>query len=167
MKEEAYSYTTPASILVQVAEIASRYKGRNDKLMDVIVQVNKLVPDISEEVSAVISREMDIGQTTVYSFVTFYERLSVKKKGKYIVRMCSNAPCHVRGAVEVREAILAQRGIQLGETTEAGRVTVELSPCMGVCDKSPAVMINDKVYGDLTPDSARALIKRYIREDMQ
>ncbi|MCC8125795.1 MAG: NAD(P)H-dependent oxidoreductase subunit E [Clostridiales bacterium] len=166
MKGETYSYTPPASTLVEVAKIAARYKGQDDKLMNVIVEVNKLVPEISEEIAAVISREMNLGESRVFSFVTFYERLSVKKKGKYIVRMCYNAPCHVRGAVEVREAILDFLGIKLGETTEDGRFTVENSPCMGVCDISPVVMINDKVYGNLTPESARSLIKRYIREDV-
>lgn len=166
MKEEIYSYDTPRSALVQVVDIASRYRRQPDKLMEVILQVEKIVPDIAEDVAAIIAREMDISQNTVYTFVTFYERLSVKKRGKYIVRMCYNAPCHVRGAVKVRDAILDYLGVGLGETTPDGRFTVEMAPCMGVCDRSPAIMINDEVYGDLTPESAVALLKRYIREDI-
>ncbi len=166
MKQEVYSYTTAQSALVRVAEISAHYKNRPDKLMDVILQVQKVVPSMAEDVAAVIAREMGLSQNDVYSFVTFYERLSVKQKGKYIVRMCANAPCHVRGAREVRDAILDLLGIEIGETTADGRFTVELSPCMGVCDISPAIMINETIYGNLTCESAQALIKRYIREDV-
>lgn len=167
MKQENYSHDTPRSALVEVAEIAARCKSRPDKLMDVILAVQKVVPSMSESVAAVIAREMNLRQNEVYGFITFYERLSVKERGKYVIRMCSSAPCHVRGARGVMDAILDQIGIGIGETTDDGRFTVELSPCMGICDMSPAIMINDKVYGNLTAESAKALIKRYIREDVE
>ena len=109
---------------------------------------------------------MGIAQTHVYGFITFYAMLSVKPHGKYIVRMCKSAPCHVRGAQEIVLALEDQLNIKMGETTEDGRFTLEYCPCLGICDVSPAIMINDKTYGDLTPDSVREIIKRYIREDV-
>jgi len=166
MHESQYSFVTSPSALVQVAEIASKYKGQQDKLMDVIISVQKIVPSLAEDVAAVIAREMGLSQNHVYSFVTFYEYLSVKPHGKYTIRMCSSAPCHVRGAKEVMESITQMLGIELGETTPDNRFTVELCPCMGVCDISPAIMINDKIYGDLTPEKAQEIIKKYIREEL-
>jgi NADH:ubiquinone oxidoreductase subunit E len=166
MKQEIYSHTTSQSALVRVAEISARYKNRPDKLMDVILAVQKVVPSMAEDVAAVIAREMGLKQNEVYSFITFYGLLSVKEKGKYIIRMCNNAPCHVRGAREVMDAICDILKINVNETTEDGRFTVELCPCLGICDVSPAIMINDKTYGNLTYESAQALIKRYIREDV-
>lgn len=166
MRQKQYSFTTKPSALVQVAEIASKFRGQQDKLMDVIIAVQKVVPSLAEDVAAVIAREMGISQNHVYSFVTFYEYLSVRTRGKYTIRMCNSAPCHVRGAKEVIETITNMLGIELGETTLDNRFTVELCPCLGICDISPAVMINDKVYGDLNPEKAVELIKRYIREDV-
>ncbi|SHJ41278.1 NADH-quinone oxidoreductase subunit NuoE family protein [Parasporobacterium paucivorans] len=166
MHQSQYSFTTSPSALVQVAEIASRYKGRQDKLMDVIIAVQKIVPSLAEDVAAVIAREMGLSQNHVYSFVTFYEYLSVQPRGKYMIRMCSSAPCHVRGAKDVMDTITEMLGIKIGETTPDNRFTVETCPCLGICDISPAIMINDKVYGDLDPERARELIKKYIREDI-
>lgn len=166
MQKNGYTHATNQSLLVQVASIAAKCKNQPEKLMDVILEVNKVMPYMSEDAAAVIAREMGLSQNDVYSFVTFYGLLSVKKKGKYIIRMCNNAPCHVRGAREVMDGILDLLGVEIGGTTEDGRFTVELSPCMGVCDMSPAVMINDKVYGNLTYEGAQSLIKRYIREDV-
>ena len=54
-----------------------------------------------------------------------------------------------------------------GETTEDGRFTLEYCPCLGLCEISPAIMINEHVYGNLTPESVRDIIKQYIREDVE
>jgi len=166
MLHNQYSFTTSPSALVQVAEIASNYKGQQDKLMDVIIAVQKVVPSLAEDVAAVIAREMGLSQNHVYSFVTFYEYLSVKPHGKYTIRMCSSAPCHVRGAKEVMETIIQMLGINIGETTPDDRFTIEVCPCLGICDISPVIMINDEIYGDLNPEKARELIKKYNRENV-
>ena len=69
--EEIYSYKTSSSQLVKMAEIASRYKGRPEMLMKVVIQTQKIVTAFSASVAAVIAREMEIPQTQVYSFITF------------------------------------------------------------------------------------------------
>lgn len=165
--EESYSYKTSSSKLVQVAEIASRYKGRPEMLMKVIIQVQRIVPAFSASVASVIAREMGIPQTDVYNFITFYAMLSVKPRGKYIIRMCKSAPCHVKGAKEIVLALEDLLQIKMGETTEDNRFTLEYCPCLGICEVSPAIMINDKTYGNLTPDSVRAIVKQYIREEVE
>lgn len=165
-EEEVYSYKTPSSQLVKVAEIASRYKGKPEMLMKVIIQVQKLEAAFSSTVAAVIAREMEIPQTQVYSFVTFYAMLSVKPRGKYIIRMCKSAPCHVRGAREIVRALEELLRIKMGETTEDKRFTLEYCPCLGICEESPAIMINEKAYVNLTPESVRDIVKRYIREEV-
>lgn len=165
-EEDVYSYKTPSSQLVKVAEIASRYKGRPEMLMKVIIQVQKLEAAFSSTVAAVIAREMDIPQTQVYSFVTFYAMLSVKPRGKYIIRMCKSAPCHVRGAKEIVRALEDLLRIKMGETTEDKRFTLEYCPCLGICEESPAIMINERTYKNLTPESVRDIVKRYIREEV-
>ncbi len=162
----SYSHKTSSDKLVQVAQIAAPYKNRPEMLMTVIIEVQKVVRAFSEDVAAVIAREMGLPQTQVYSFITFYAMLSVKPRGKYIIRMCESAPCHVHGAKEVVKAMEDALRIKMGQTTEDGRFTLEYCPCLGICDVSPAIMINDRTYGNLTPDSATQLIKQYIREDV-
>ena len=161
------TYRVPASTLVEVAKIAAPYRDRPEHLMKVVLKVEQIVPIFSQDVTAVISREMNIPQTQVYSFVTFYQMLYTGRRGKYVIHMCQSAPCHLRGAEEVAKAVEDMLHIKMGETTEDNRFTLAYAPCMGVCDVSPAIMINGKVYGNLTPDSVREVIKRYIREEVQ
>lgn len=132
MKEEGYSYKTPSAQLVQIAQIASRYRGRPEMLMKVIIQSQKIVTAFSASVAAVIAREMDIPQTQVYSFITFYAMLSVKPRGKYIIRMCKSAPCHVRGAQEIVDALedlLASGWVKRPKTTGSRWNTVPALVC--------------------------------------
>ena len=166
MIKSNYSYRTPGSKLVEIAKIARPYKGRPDMLNQVATEVKQIVPVLSLDAAKVIAREMGISLSQVYNFITFYAMLSTKPHGKFTVRICKSAPCHVNGASEVIHAIQNQLGIKMGETTEDGRFTLEYCPCLGLCDIAPAIMINNEVYGNLTAETAKDVIKMYIRGGM-
>ncbi len=165
MGTSEYSQVAPLT-LVEVARLAAPYRDQPDKLMKVVLDVEKVVPVFSPQVTAVIAREMNLSQTEVYSFISFYERMYTGERGKYIIHMCQSAPCHIRGAKEVLTAIEEYLGIRIGETTEDGLFTLAYAPCIGACDVAPAIMINDKVFGNLTPDSVKAVLKSFIREEV-
>ena len=167
MDTRSLDYRTPASLLVEVAKIAAPYRGRQDRLGKVTTEVSYIVPVLSYDVVNVIAREMDLDVATVYSFITFYAMLSTRPHGKFTVRICKSAPCHVNGAAAVVRAIEDFLGIKMGETTEDGRFTIEYCPCLGLCDIAPAIMINRKVYGNLTPESVRDILKAYMRGDIE
>ena len=167
MSVSSLNYRTPASQLVEIAKIAAPYRGMPEKLNLVATEVKQIVPVLSYDVAKVIAREMDISIAKVYNFITFYAMLSTKAHGKYTIRICKSAPCHVNGASEVIHAIENLLGIKMGQTTEDGRFTLEYCPCLGLCDIAPAIMINKKVYGNLTPESVREIIKIYIRGEIE
>lgn len=167
MDSRSLDYRTPASLLVEVAKIAAPYRGRQDRLGKVTTEVSYIVPVLSYDVVNVIAREMDLDVSTVYSFITFYAMLSTRPHGKFTVRICKSAPCHVNGTAAVVRAIEDYLGIKMGETTEDGRFTIEYCPCLGLCDIAPAIMINRKVYGNLTPESVRDVLKAYMRGDIE
>ncbi|MBR5381172.1 MAG: NAD(P)H-dependent oxidoreductase subunit E [Oscillospiraceae bacterium] len=165
MGTSEYSQVAPLT-LVEVARLAAPYRDQPDQLMRVVLAVEKVVPVFSPQVTAVIAREMNLSQTEVYSFISFYERLYTGERGKYIIHMCQSAPCHIRGAKEVLAAIEEFLNIKIGETTEDGLFTLAYAPCIGACDVAPAIMINDKVFGNLTPESVKDVLKSFIREEV-
>ena len=167
MADNSFSYRTKPSLLVEVAKIASAYKGRPDRLNLVCTEVSQIVEVLSYDVASVIAREMGISLADVYNYVTFYAMLSTKPHGKYTIRMCKSAPCHVSGAADVIRAIEEQLGIKVGETTEDGRFTIEYCPCLGNCDIAPSILINKKVYGNLTPEKVKDILKVYIRGEAE
>lgn len=146
--------------MTQVAAIAARYHNEPDQLMRILFDVQKVAGNaIPREVAAVVSSVTGIPEAEIYSYITFYAMFSTKPRGKYVVRMCKSAPCHVVGAAEIAAAISNCLGIAPGETTSDGLFTLEYCECIGLCDTAPALMVNDSVYTNLTPQSAVALMQ--------
>jgi NADH:ubiquinone oxidoreductase subunit E len=83
---------------------------------------------------------------------------SLVPRGKYIVRICQSPPCHLLGATPIAQELMKQLGVGFHETTADGVFTLEMSSCLGICGVAPAMMINDEVYGNLTPERIAAIV---------
>ncbi len=105
-----------------------------------------------------IAQEHDMPRAELYGVITFYSRFYLQPVPKYIVRVCKSVSCSINEAASVLEALekyLESRdGLFLLETVE----------CMGQCDKGPVMTVNDKVYGDLTPEKAVEILELYRKE---
>ena len=102
-----------------------------------------------------------------FSFVqgvaTFYTMFSLTPRGKFIIRVCESPPCHLLGSTTIAQELMKLLGIQFGETTRDDFFTLEMSSCLGVCGVAPALMINDEVYGNLTPQRIREILEEKRR----
>ncbi|MBQ9624574.1 MAG: NAD(P)H-dependent oxidoreductase subunit E [Clostridia bacterium] len=163
MKSQQASFDTS-----KIAEIAERYKKEPDQLMSIMMEIQAHCKNgVPREAAAIISSVTGIPEAKLYGYLSFYTVFSTEERGKYLVRMCKSAPCHIRGAKEVASAIGEYLGVSFGETTKDGLFSLELCGCIGLCDTAPAIMINDKVYTSLTPESAVDLIKKYQQGGVQ
>jgi len=107
---------------------------------------------ISREALQEAARVFGIAESEAYGVATFYSYLSVEPRGKYIIRMCESAPCHVAGADELLKAIEQQLGIKAGETTPDGKFTLELTECVGQCQATPVITINSEPLFNVKPN---------------
>jgi NADH-quinone oxidoreductase subunit E len=106
---------------------------------------------IPKEALVEAAHAFGISEAQAYGVATFYSYLSVEKRGKYIIRMCESAPCHVAGADELLKAIENLLGIEAGETTPDGKFTLELTECVGQCQATPVITINSEPIFNVTP----------------
>ena len=88
----------------------------------------------------------------VESVVSFYAFLSTRPHGKTVIRLSNSVVEKMKGAGEIAKAFEDAVGVSFGETTPDGRFTLLPTCCIGYCDRAPAMMINRKVYGKLTPE---------------
>jgi NADH-quinone oxidoreductase subunit E len=102
-----------------------------------------------------------ISEAQAYGVATFYSYLSVERRGKYIIRMCESAPCHVAGADELLKAIENQLGIKVGETTADGKFTLEVTECVGQCQATPVITINSVPVFNVTPQNLAQVLAAY------
>lgn len=116
---------------------------------------------LTEELMSELAESMDIPLSEVYGVATFYSFLTTKPQGKYIIRICKSVPCYLKNSEAVTIFIKQELGIKPGETTPDGRFSLQLVNCIGACDKAPAMLVNDDVHGDLTPEKIKEVLKSY------
>lgn len=143
---------------------------RNTPLLQILLAVQDANSEnyISEENIQDISEALKVSRCRVYSTATFYDEISLRPRGRNIIRVCSNAPCQNAGKDRILEALKELLQIELGETTGDRRFTLESVSCLGGCYMSPAIKINDRVFGNLAPEDIPGIIagcKEWINDE--
>lgn len=108
-----------------------------------------------------LSDYLDIPLSQIYSMATFYKSLSLKPKGKYVIKICNGTACHIRGSESIKDELIKMLGIDLDETTEDGLFSIEMVNCIGACALAPVILINDKYYGGLDSEKLHDIIESY------
>jgi len=148
--------------LAWVRDIVNQMGVEKAPLLQVLLAVQDASPHkyISEEAVNEIAKLLKETRCRVYSTASFYSEISLKPRGFHLIRVCCNAPCENAGKGEILKAIQEELGIGVGETTEDKIFSLESVNCLGSCYKSPAIKVDHEVYGDLTPESAVAVIRK-------
>ena len=92
---------------------------------------------------------------------TFYAQFNLEPKGQYTISVCMGTACYVKGSRKVLDKLEEVLGIQAGHTTPDGLFTLNATRCLGACGLAPVMMINEDVYGRLTPDEIPGIIAKY------
>lgn len=121
------------------------------QILQAVQGEHKYVSDFAQQE---IARLLNIHPVEVYSVISFYSFLHSEPKGRNIVRLCRTISCDMAGKDMVESAVKRELGITFGETTNDGRITLEFTNCLGMCDQGPAMIVNDKVYTHLNPEYA-------------
>jgi len=133
-------------------------KSLIEKLHDLQKKSNQTY--LSQEVLVNLAKEEKISPAKVFAVATFYSMFSTTPRGKHIIRVCEDQACHLDGAESVIHSLERLLKVHLGDTTSDGLFTLEHSSCLGLCDQSPAMMIDGVAYGNLT----RAKIETIIHQ---
>jgi NADH-quinone oxidoreductase E subunit len=116
---------------------------------------------VPEEFIAELAQSLNISTSEVYGVVTFYSFLFTKPTGRNVIRICKSLPCYLKSSKMIIESVANELGIKPGETTPDGRFSFELTNCIGACDRAPAMLINNDVHTDLTPEKISQILKSY------
>ena len=147
-----------------IREICQACGGDRARMMDVVRGVQDRFGCVSSEAMDLIAEALSCHRVEVESVVSFYSFLSSKAKGKVVIRLCDDIIDEMKGGKRVAEALEDELGIAFGETTADGTMTLEYTPCIGMCDQAPSALVNDEVVTYLGPDSAREMVRK-LRQD--
>ncbi|HNX90966.1 MAG TPA: NAD(P)H-dependent oxidoreductase subunit E [Candidatus Omnitrophota bacterium] len=150
----------------KVCEIIEANDRKSSRLIPILQAVQEEYRYLPEEILTFIATALDISPAKVFGVATFYSHFTLKPKGKYIVRICDGTACHVKGSIKLLDALLAKLKLTAEvNTTSDMMFTVETVSCLGACGLAPAVVINDKVYGQMTPEKVVTVIDGIIEEE--
>ena len=132
---------------------------KREKLLNMLKDMQRKHGYLPEKKIKALSKKIGIPVIEIYSAATFYSMLSVKKKGKKVVRICNSPSCYLNGSLNIIEEAKRILKIDVNQTTKNGRFSLELNSCIGCCDKAPAIMINDELITDITKAKLKKLLK--------
>jgi len=135
-------------------------KGRED-LVVLLAKAQSKFGYLSGEFLIEIAKSLDLSVSDVYGVATFYSLLSTKPLGRNVIRICKSLPCFLKNSQTIIESVEREIGIKPGETTPDGNFSFQLTNCIGACDEAPAMMINNDVYTDLTPNKISQTLRSY------
>ena len=150
----------------RVCEILDQYQSNPSKLIPILQAVQEEYRYLPEEVLTFIATSLDVPPAQVYGVASFYAHFALKPKGKYIIRLCDGTACHVKQSIPILEAL--RKRLQVDEarpTTPDLLFTVETVSCLGACGLAPVMVINEKVYGQMTPARAVELVDEVIASE--
>jgi len=140
-------------------EKISTYSEDERNLLLMLKEAQDRFGYLSQELMAEVAESLGISTSEVYGVATFYSFLSTKPQGKHVIRICKSLPCFLNNSQLIINSVEQELGIRPGETTADGRFSFELTNCIGACDKAPAMMINNEVHVNLTPEKISQILK--------
>ncbi len=152
----------------KVWEIIDQNGRDSSRLIPILQAVQAEYRYLPEEILTFIATSVGISPARVYGVATFYSLFTLKPKGKYHVRVCNGTACHVKRSMDLHKTIHKKLNLQDGkDTTDDMLFTVETVNCLGACGLAPAMVVNEDVYGQLTPDRAGEIIDEIIKMEAQ
>ena len=145
----------------QLRQIVAELKDQPGSLMPIMQKAQEIYGYLPIEVQTMISEWTGIPMEKIYGVATFYAQFALAPKGEYRISVCLGTACYVKGSPGVYDKISEVLGIGEGECTADGKFSLDSCRCVGACGLAPVMMINDDVYGRLTPDQVPAILAKY------
>lgn len=141
-------------------QIIQDFGGDTEHLLAILIELQSRssLSYIDEETAAIVGDELGLSPAHVHDAVTFYEMLESKPQARYVILICDSVSCHYAKGPTAEELLKAELNISPGETTPDKMFKIRYCSCVGACQISPVIKINDDVYGNLTSETLHTII---------
>jgi NADH-quinone oxidoreductase subunit E len=142
----------------QIEQAAARYPRRRGALLPALHLVQRELGCIAPDTATEVAEIFGIHPIEVMELVTFYNMFHDRPKGRHQVRVCTNLPCSLRGARSMLGQLEAYLGVEAGETTSDGRITLGHEECLGACAWAPMMRVGDTYHENLDVEQAKRIL---------
>jgi NADH-quinone oxidoreductase subunit E len=160
--------TIERDISIIVQEAIEKHGAKRDALIPILSEINRALGYISAGAIQKVREQLQdqeeqvfVSKGQLFGLASFYDMLSTKPRGRHVIKFCENAPCHVVGGKAVWDSLCETLGLQNGETSPDKKWTLVTTSCLGLCSVGPVVLVDDDLYGNVTPDQIEDILARY------
>ena len=132
-----------------------------ESLIPVLIDIQEESGYVAPEAQKKTAEKLEVPASRVNSVVSFYSYFSAQPKGDHTLGLCMGTACYAKGAEGVLDKLKAELDIEEGGTSEDGTFSLSVRRCLGACAMAPVMMVDDKVYGNLTPEGVTDVLDEY------
>ena len=148
-------------IMDQIDRIIDKYINDEGVLIQLLLDVQHELNWIPKEAIMRINERLKIPVSEIYRVASFYTALSLKPRGRHLIRVCLGTACYVRGGPRILDSVECRLGIRAGETTSDGKFTLETVNCLGCCALGPVIEIDGQFHGRLSSVNIEKMLSSY------
>jgi len=148
-----------------ISKILSAYPNKMEYSLAILQDMQHKFGYVPREGMEAAAEFLSCPLSHLYSMVTFYKALSLKPKGKYIIKVCDGTACHIKKSIDMAEELCRLLDIRPGETTADGLFSLELVNCLGTCALAPVMLIGNRYYGKLSKSRLKSILDHYREQE--
>ncbi|MHB9156062.1 MAG: NADH-quinone oxidoreductase subunit NuoE [Endomicrobiales bacterium] len=145
-------------------EAKGKYRPESH-LIAILHKAQKLYGYLEKDVMNEIADTMNIPAAHIWGVATFYHYFNLKPMGRHTISICLGTACYVKGAGELLDTLKEELKVDIGGTTGDKLFTLQEARCLGACGLAPVMMIDDKIYGELTPKKTTEILNNYRKQN--
>jgi NADH-quinone oxidoreductase subunit E len=160
--------TVERDVSVIAKEAIEKHGAKRDALIAILSEINHSLGYIPAAAFQEVRKQLQnqeeqvyVSKSQLFGLASFYDMLSTKPRGRHVIKFCENAPCHVVGGKAVWDSLCEALDLKNGETTSDKKWTLVTTSCLGLCSVGPVVLIDDDLYGNVSPDQIDDILERY------
>ncbi len=158
--------TQNPELAARIDAILEEHREKPGCLMVILNEVQTKIGFVSEQIQDYIADSLRVPVSKVHGVISFYSFFTTRPRGKHTIKFCLGTACYVGGSPQLVEKAKQLLGIELGDTTEDGNIsiTMEACRCVGACSQAPVVVVDDTIYGRVKPSKVTSLIRALEKE---
>jgi len=145
----------------KLREALAAYRGQRGATIPALQKAQEEVGYLPEDVITEVASLLGMSKNEVYGVATFYAQFRFERQGEHTVRCCQGTACYVQGGRRILDAIEGELKLAPGKTTtDDYKFSLESVACFGSCALAPVMVVDNTVYGRLTPAKAREILTK-------
>ena len=148
-------------IMDRIDNIINKYINGEGVLIQLLLDIQRELNWIPKEAITRINERLKIPVSQIYRVASFYTALSLKPRGRHLIRVCLGTACYVRGSPRILDSVERKLDIKAGDTTSDGKFTLETVNCLGCCALGPVIEIDGQYHGRLSSTNIAKMLSSY------